>query len=89
MAEGKTFALEIVTPEKILFSGDVTSLVAPATYGYLGVLANHAPMLCTLTPGNITFRNPQGNTTTLKSVAGGFLEIRKNQATLLAERITS
>ena len=52
----KTFRLEIVTPEKIVFSEDVVSLVAPAENGYLGVLAGHAPLLCTLKPGEIRIR---------------------------------
>ena len=83
----KTFKLDILTPGKTLFSGEVTSLVVPGALGYLGVLANHAPMVTTLTPGKVTFRDSSGNPVTLLSKGSGFLEVYKNRATLLADDI--
>ena len=87
MAEDKTFQLEIVTPEKSWFAGRVVSLVAPGALGYLGVLANHAPLVTTLTPGKITFRDAEGRSTTFRSAGGGFLEVIQNRATVLADKV--
>ena len=49
----RNFKVEIVTPEKLVFSEEVEALVVPAERGYLGVLAGHAPLLCSLHPGEI------------------------------------
>ena len=83
-----TFQLEIMTPAKTLFTGPVTSLVAPGALGYLGVLANHAPLVTTLTPGKVTYRDPSGNTTILFSKGTGLLDVYRNKATLLADEIS-
>ena len=84
----KTFTLEILTPRKRIFSGPITSLVAPGELGYLGILANHAPLVTTLVPGKVAFRGPEGNTRTLHSRGDGLLEVYKNTATLLADEIS-
>ena len=81
------FALEILTPNRTVFKGSVTSLVAPAALGYLGVLANHAPMMTTLTPGKVTYRDAAGNPHDLRSTGSGFLDVFHNQVTLLADGI--
>ena len=83
----KTFRLEILTQQKTVFTGMITSLVAPGTIGYLGVLANHAPFMTTLVPGKVTFRDPAGAMQTLQSTGGGFLDVAKNRATILADSI--
>ena len=86
--ESKVFNLEILTPNKKVFSGSVTSLVAPGEIGYLGVLANHAPLVTTLVPGNITTRDPAGSPRTLRSTGTGFLEVYRNTATVLVEGVS-
>ncbi len=86
MAE-KIFSLEVLTPRRKVFSGPVTSLVAPGSLGYLGVLANHAPLVTTLVPGSITYRGPAGGPRTLRSTGSGLLEVYRNTATVLAEEI--
>ena len=83
----KTFTLEILTPHRRLFKGTVVSLVAPGEIGCLGVLANHAPLVTTLVPGNITYRDPAGSPRTLRSTGQGFLEVYRNSATVLVEGI--
>jgi len=85
----KTFRLEILTPAKKVFEGQITSLVAPGALGYLGVLANHAPLVTTLSPGKVITWDPQGRSTTLRSTGEGILEVRHNTATLLADEIES
>jgi len=79
----KTFKLEIVTPEKIVFSEDVVSLVAPAEEGYLGVLAGHAPLLCALKPGEIKIRRESGEM--LYATSGGFMEVMPKKTSILCE----
>ena len=83
----KSFALEILTPERTVFTGEVTSLAAPAALGYLGVLAHHAPLMTTLTPGKITCREAAGQSRVFQSAGAGFLEVRRDRVTLLADRI--
>src|SRR5262245_48192084 len=79
----KTFRLEIVTPEKLVFSEDVVSLVAPAENGYLGVLASHAPLLCSLKPGEIRIRRESGEL--LFATSGGFMEVTPKKTVILCE----
>jgi F-type H+-transporting ATPase subunit epsilon len=79
----KKFKTEIVTPEKLVFSEDIESLVIPAERGYLGVLAGHSPLLCTLKPGTITIRGDRGEVH--YSTSGGFMEVTPSKAVLLTE----
>ena len=81
----KLFRLEIVTPDREVFSEKVVSLVIPAQRGYLGILANHAPLVCSLQPGEIRVGLESGER--LFSTAGGFLEVGENHAILLSESI--
>ena len=84
-----TFTLEVVTPERVAYAGAVTTVVAPATDGYVGILAHHAPMLVTLGSGHIVFRDAGGATTVLHSQGHGFLEVFHNRVTILAERLAA
>lgn len=81
------FTLEILTSRKKVFAGEVTSLVAPGELGYLGVLANHAPLMTTLVPGRVIWRDPAGASRALHLTGRGLLEVQKNQACLLADEI--
>jgi F-type H+-transporting ATPase subunit epsilon len=80
------FTLSIVTPEKIAFEAQIRSLVVPGTEGYLGVLANHAPLITALKPGRIEFSDSSGKVT-MMAVSGGFLEVSNNTATILADAV--
>jgi F-type H+-transporting ATPase subunit epsilon len=51
-----TFQLEILTPEKTFYAGDVTSLVIPGTDGFFGVLAHHAPLIAKSNGGKLKIR---------------------------------
>ena len=88
-AAPNTFTLEVVTPTCVAFTGPVTAVVAPAARGYLGILARHAPLLATLTPGTITFRAPDGTVSSLHGAGGGILEVRDNRVTILADQIAA
>jgi F-type H+-transporting ATPase subunit epsilon len=80
------FRLAIVTPERVFYDGEVRSLTAPGTEGYLGVLSHHAPLITALKPGKIEFRDDQDSMHVL-AVSGGFLEVSHNIATILADAI--
>jgi F-type H+-transporting ATPase subunit epsilon len=81
------FELEVLTPAKRVFKGQVTSLVVPAEMGYLGFLANHAPLVTTLVSGNLTYRDPAGSPVTLRVKGSGFLEVYKNTAVVLTREV--
>ena len=86
-SDDKSFAIEVVTPARVVHAGRATTVVAPAADGYLGILANHAPMLVTLTPGRIAARNPEGAMTYWRNERGGFLEVRENRVIILADEV--
>ena len=79
MAEMK---LEIVTAERVVYSEDVSVLVAPGAGGELGILPNHSPLLTTLDPGEI--KVTKDGEDTFMAVSGGFLEVLGNKVTILA-----
>jgi F-type H+-transporting ATPase subunit epsilon len=81
-----TFTLSILTPSREEFAGKVTSLVVPGAAGYLGVLAHHAPLITPLAAGNLEVRFPDGKTV-LYYVSGGFLEVSRNKAIVLADSL--
>ena len=80
----KKFKTEIVTPEKLVFSEEIESLVIPAERGYLGVLAGHAPLLATLQPGEITIKGAAKGELHF-ATSGGFMEVTPGKAVLLTE----
>ncbi|MDD2752560.1 MAG: hypothetical protein PHN59_05445 [Candidatus Omnitrophica bacterium] len=79
----KDFFVSITTPEKTIYEGKAVSLIAPAELGYLGVLANHAPFMANTVSGKIIIREASGQALTISVQGKGFLEVLKNQVTLL------
>jgi F-type H+-transporting ATPase subunit epsilon len=77
-----TMALDIVTAERMVFSDEVTMVIAPGAAGELGILPRHIPLLTTLKPG--VLRVQQGSEETLMAVGGGFMEVRPERVTILA-----
>lgn len=80
----KVFHLEVVTPDRALLSEDVVSIVAPGVEGYLGVLANHAPLVTELSVGILHIRYPD-DTEENVAVSGGFMEVANNRVLVLAD----
>ena len=80
----KNFKLEIVTPKKIVYSGDVQSFTAPGVVGSFQVLYNHAPLLSAIGVGEVKLRDSNGNETRY-ATSGGFVDVVKNSVTMLAE----
>lgn len=79
----KEFKVSIYTPEKTIFEGNAFSLIVPAEKGYLGVLANHAPLIASLKQGKIVIRKDSEETITVASLGRGYLEVENNIATIL------
>ena len=80
----KTFRLEIVTPERNVLTLDAVSVVAPGVEGYIGILADHAPLISELALGKVTVKDESGNETLL-AISGGFMEVRSNEVRILAD----
>jgi len=77
------FHFELVSPEKLIFSGDVEAVVVPGTEGELTVLKDHSPLMTTLKPGVVTVDN--AGIKTKLFVRGGFADVAPQGLTILAE----
>jgi len=75
--------LDVVTAERVVFSGDVDSVSAPGVDGELGILPRHAPLLTILQPGDLRVRI--GDDEQDIAVSGGFLEVLPDHVTVLAD----
>ena len=84
----KLFKLEIVTPRKVVFSGDVVSFSAPGEAGSFQVLYNHAPLLSSIVVGEVKIQESGGKETRY-ATSGGFVEVLSNRVVLLAETAES
>jgi F-type H+-transporting ATPase subunit epsilon len=80
------YLLNIVTPEKVFYEDEVSSLIAPGSEGYLGVLTDHAPLITGLVPGRLTVKDEKGQEVSF-AVSAGFMEVFKNQVTILADSV--
>ena len=80
----ESFQLTVLTPVRTLLDERVESVVAPGAEGYLGVLANHAPLITALIPGKLTARLEDGETRVF-ALSGGFFEVSANRAVILAD----
>jgi F-type H+-transporting ATPase subunit epsilon len=78
-----TFHFDLVSPEKLLFSGQVEQVDLPGSEGDLGVLAGHAPIVTTLRPGILTIFEEGKQTPVV--VNGGFAEVGPTGLTVLAD----
>ncbi len=76
--------LEIITPEKELFSGKVASVKFPGTSGEFEILNNHAPIISTLSEGKIRVITEQKKTEYFE-INSGVIEMQKNKIIVLAE----
>jgi F-type H+-transporting ATPase subunit epsilon len=75
---------ELVSPARLLFSGDVTSVQIPGTEGEMTILAGHSPVLSTLKPGVVVVQKDSGAAERI-FVRGGFAEVNASGLTVLAE----
>ena len=79
-----TFRFELVSPEKLLASGEASSVVVPATNGDMGILGSHAPVMTTLRTGLLTITMADGSQNEF-FVRGGFADVTPEAVTVLAE----
>jgi F-type H+-transporting ATPase subunit epsilon len=79
-----TFHFKVLTPKSTPLDAQVTSIVVPGETGYLGALANHAPIISTLAPGRmkVTFEDKSEK---WYEIGGGILKITRNEAVVLTE----
>ncbi|KQZ28437.1 ATP synthase F0F1 subunit epsilon [Mesorhizobium sp. Root552] len=86
MAE--SFQFELVSPERLLVSEQVESVVIPGAEGEMTIMANHAPVMTTIKPGVVTLKAASGQEERYV-VFGGFADILPTGCTLLAESAVS
>lgn len=80
-----TLHVELVSVERLLWSGDATMVIARTTEGELGVLPGHAPLLGELAPGGIVRIQQEGGEELVFAVHGGFLSVTEDGVSVLAE----
>jgi F-type H+-transporting ATPase subunit epsilon len=82
-ASTNTLTIDIVTPERRIYSGKGSLAVLPGAEGELGIMAGHAPLLSRLGTGEVQVVN--GSTVEYGVVSDGFLEVRENRISVVAE----
>jgi F-type H+-transporting ATPase subunit epsilon len=78
-----SFKLNVITPEKKVFEGDVESIKCPGLDGLFGVLSGHAPMVSALGEGTLVYVS-EGKKTEVK-ISGGFLEVSSDVCSVMAD----
>lgn len=81
----KIFKFEIITPERIVFEGSVSSILIPCESGYRGILADHAPLIANTVAGKVVLKGETEEETVIDAKKNGFLEVLKNNARLFLE----
>ena len=82
-----TFHFELVSPDKISFSGEVDQVDVPGAEGDFGVMAGHAPFMTTLKDGELKVYRTAGASFDTIRVSGGFAEVGDKGLTILAESV--
>lgn len=76
--------VEVVTPERVVYSGQAQMVIARGVQGDLGILPNHMPMVTPLKTAPVQIK-VEGDQTLRMAVSGGFMEVRGDKVTILAE----
>jgi len=79
-----TFSFELVSPERLVFTGEVEAVVVPGTEGEFTVLKDHAPLMAALKPGIIVIDETEAKKSKL-FVRGGFADVSPHGLTILAD----
>lgn len=74
--------VEVITPDSVLYSGEALSVKLPGSKGSFVALANHAPIVSSLSKGNVVVKTSNGVETF--EIEGGIVEILKNKVIVLA-----
>ena len=75
--------LKIVSPEKIVFQGEVESVLVPGTLGSFEILNDHAPIISSIEIGKVEYTTKEGKQ--VVNIQGGFVECKKNEVSLCVE----
>ncbi len=81
--------LEILTPEKKIYSGEVYGVQMPGISGSFEVLEKHAPLVSALKAGRVKVLKDKQNHTISYDIQGGFVEVLNNKVTVLVEGATA
>ena len=81
----KSFKVVIVTPDKTAYEGDAISATIPGLAGYIGVWANHAPLVGAVAPGLVGLKIDEAGSEKYFSVGTGFVEISDNVVNLMTD----
>ncbi|MCY3624894.1 MAG: ATP synthase F1 subunit epsilon [Candidatus Dadabacteria bacterium] len=77
--------LKIITPERLVFDGEVEELVAPGQMGEFGVLPGHVPFLSVLFPGRLRFKTEESGESTL-IIHGGLADVKDDTISILTDQ---
>ena len=80
---GRTFRVDVVTPEAVIWSGEAEMLTARTIEGDIGILADHEPTMAALATGAVVIHHEDGVTSA--GIHGGFLQIFRNEVTILTD----
>ncbi len=80
------YQLEILTPEKKVFEGEVDVTTFPGTDGSFQIMANHAPLISLLSAGTVEYKGKMSGNNSIK-ITGGVVEVLKNKVILLADGV--
>lgn len=75
--------LKIVSPERVMYSGEIDSVTVPGQVGEFEILNNHAPIISTLVEGRVIYT--LGEKKEQFHIHGGFVEVKKNEVSLCVE----
>jgi F-type H+-transporting ATPase subunit epsilon len=81
----KSLKVNIVTPERVVWEAEAVGVTLPGSEGYLGVWANHAPLVTGLLPGVVTIRLDEAGNGQLFACSGGFVEISNNTVNIMTD----
>jgi F-type H+-transporting ATPase subunit epsilon len=83
----KTFHIDVVSAEELIYSGEARFVALPGEAGELGILAGHTPLITRIKPGAVRIERPDGasNEEDFVFVAGGVLEVQPGHVTVLAD----
>ena len=77
--------LEIISPEKLLYTGEIAIVKLPGTLGSFEIMDNHAPIISTLSKGKIKVKDTKG-VITFFEISGGLVEASDNRINVLVEK---
>ena len=85
MPDGQKLAVELVSPDRLVWRGDADLVVVKTVEGEMGIMPNHAPVLAELAEGSVMRVIEGGQQQLIAAVHGGFISMSKNEVQVLSE----